>query len=394
MKILFIANRFPYPPYRGDKLKIYNLAGLLSQRHEVHLITFAEQASDFEHVDKVTKIFSRIDIIELPKWRSFFNVLLGMIGNKPLQVNYFKSSEFRRRLKILLVNNQYDAIHVQHLRMAQYAMEYRSLYRILDLPDAFSLYWQRRKGVRRNIFSRMLDAIESKRVMGYEKKILGAFDLSLVCSSEDLEFLQRTHDHSDIRLLPNGVDIEKYKPMHHDYTHAHTLLFTGNMDYAPNVDAVLYFSEEIFPLIRQEFPLVKFVIAGQRPIDKVKALHNGDSIVVTGFIQDLSEMYNSASVVIAPLRFGAGTQNKVLEAMAMGIPVVCSHIGFNGLGIEDGEGAFMRTDREGFALQVCTLLRDQSLREQTGRKGVEVIRRNFSWEHIAGMLEDYLAKRY
>ncbi len=392
MKILFIANRFPYPPYRGDKLKIYNLASVLSQKHEIHLITFAEQASDYEHVPEVSHIFSHINIIDLPKWKSILNVAIGMFGSRPLQVNYFRSRRFRKELKHLLSVNTYDAIHVQHLRMAQYAIDYKDQYRILDLPDAFSLYWQRRKGVKRNIFAKLLDDIESARVLKYESYILDEFNLNLVCSSEDLTFLKQAHSTGHIELLPNGVDTSKFKPMDHDYSHSSTLLFTGNMDYAPNVDAVLYFAEEVFPLIKMKFPEVKFIIAGQRPIDKVKALDNGRDITVTGFIPDLSEMYNNASVVVAPLRFGAGTQNKVLEAMAMGIPVVCSNIGFEGLGIEDGEGAFMRMDKDGFAEQVCALLADRALRETTGKKGTEVITRKFSWETIAHTLETYFSK--
>jgi sugar transferase (PEP-CTERM/EpsH1 system associated) len=394
LKILFIANRFPYPPFRGDKLKIYNLAKRIAQHHELHLITFAENKDDLKYLPELQKIFTKTIIVDLPKWKSVLNVGIGMLGSKPLQVNYFKSGKFKRELSLLLKNNEYDAIHVQHLRMAQYAMDLKSDFRILDLPDAFSLYWQRRKSVARSLPSRILDNIESARVLKYEKLILQAFDLNLVCSQEDLKFLKDKHKIEHIRLLPNGVDTDKFHPQNHDYTHAHTLLFTGNMDYDPNVDAVLYFVEQIFPTIVKTFPNVKFVIAGQRPIDKVKSLHNGKNIEVTGFIPELSDMYNQASVVVAPLRFGAGTQNKVLEAMAMGIPVVCSHIGFEGLGIQDGEGAFMRKDADTFAQQVITLLSDESLRLSTGQKGIEVIQNNFSWDKVAGILEAYLEKRF
>lgn len=394
MKILFIANRFPYPPFRGDKLKIYNLAKRIAQHHELHLITFAENKDDLKYLPELQKIFTKTIIVDLPKWKSVLNVGIGMLGSKPLQVNYFKSGKFKRELSLLLKNNEYDAIHVQHLRMAQYAMDLKSDFRILDLPDAFSLYWQRRKSVARSLPSRILDNIESARVLKYEKLILLAFDLNLVCSQEDLKFLKDKHKIEHIRLLPNGVDTDKFHPQNHDYTHAHTLLFTGNMDYDPNVDAVLYFVEQIFPTIVKTFPNVKFVIAGQRPIDKVKSLHNGKNIEVTGFIPELSDMYNQASVVVAPLRFGAGTQNKVLEAMSMGIPVVCSHIGFEGLGIQDGEGAFMRKDADTFAQQVITLLSDESLRLSTGQKGIEVILNNFSWDKVAGILEAYLEKRF
>lgn len=392
MKILFIANRFPYPPFRGDKLKIYNLASQLSKSHELHLITFAEHIKDFEYIDKLKPIFKTIKVVKLPKWRSILNVAFGLFGSDPLQVNYFKSRKFSAVLSQLLSEQKFDAVHVQHLRMAQYAINRKELKRILDLPDAFSLYWQRRKLVNRNIFVRILDAIESKRVYKYEKYILNEFNLSLVCSGEDQKFLIKEHGNSRIKVLPNGVDTTIFKPMHHDYSKNDTLLFTGNMDYAPNVDAVVYFVEEVYPLIKAEHPQVKFIIAGQRPIEKVRALDNGNDIRVTGFIPELQTMYNSASVVMAPLRFGAGTQNKVLEAMAMGIPVVCSNIGFEGLGIKDGEGAFMRTDTKSFADQVNRILSDSNLRQSTGEKGAGVISENFSWEKIALLLQGYLSE--
>jgi glycosyltransferase involved in cell wall biosynthesis len=167
------------------------------------------------------------------------------------------------------------------------------------------------------------------------------------------------------------------------------LLFTGNMDYAPNVDAVGYFVKEILPLIHQKHPQVKFIIGGQRPVKSVLELA-GDHVIVTGFIKDLAATYNEASVVVAPLRFGAGTQNKVLEAMAMGVPVVCSNIGFKGLGIESGEGAIMQVDKEAFAKSVISLLDSEAQRKSVGQKGMEVIRSRFSWDIITQQLEQYL----
>ena len=389
MKVLFIANRFPYPPFRGDKLKIYNLCKRLSAKHELHLICFSENASDLQYKAELENIYKSITIVPLPKLKSYANVLLGLFGKLPLQVNYFKSRRFQLALNQLLKQETFDAIHVQHLRMAQFAQQIQSTYTILDLPDAFSLYWKRRLQVPRNVLSKVLDAIESKRVIAYEKAILNDFDLNLVCSKEDLTFLKQHHTVDHIALLPNGVDTDVFKSNNHDYTHNETLLFTGNMDYAPNVDAVHYFCKDILPIIHAHKPNVKFIIAGQRPIDSVKQLAN-KHVEVTGFIPELSTMYNQASVVVAPLRFGAGTQNKVLEAMSMGIPVVCSNIGFEGLGIKDGEGAFMRTDAIGFAQQVIDLLNDAALRQRTGEKGASVIRAHFSWDEIAIQLENYL----
>jgi glycosyltransferase involved in cell wall biosynthesis len=236
----------------------------------------------------------------------------------------------------------------------------------------------------------MFENEEQKRVLRYEQ-ILTQYNMSLVCSQEDLEYLKTEQHVDNIRLLPNGVDLDTFAPRNHDYSHNNILLFTGNMDYAPNVDAVGYFAREVFPLIQQKFPAVKFVIAGQRPVETVTSLAN-ENIIVTGFIKDLAEKYNEASVVVAPLRFGAGTQNKVLEAMAMGIPVVCSNIGFAGLGITSGEGAFMQTTPQAFADSVNELLASEGLRKQTGQKGLEVIRSRFDWDKIAALLEQYFTE--
>ena len=387
MKILFLANRVPYPPYRGDKLKIYNLARRLKDRHELHLLTFAQTKEDLGYKTELEKIFKEVHFFYLPKWQSALNCLAGAWDVRPLQVLYFQSGKLQNQLDSLLEQHNYDAVHVQHLRMSPYLAGRKDIPRILDLPDAFSLYWERRKMVKRGLLTRIFENIEQRRVLKYEK-VLEQYNLSLVCSSEDLAYLEKTHNTGNLRLLPNGVDLETFAPRNHDYSHNKTILFTGNMDYAPNVDAVIYFTSEILPLIRSKHPDVQFIIAGQRPVPKVLALAN-DHIVVTGFIKDLAVTYNSASVVVAPLRFGAGTQNKVLEAMAMGVPVVCSHIGFGGLGIESGEGAIMQTAPEAFANSVTELLGTEELRRQVGTKGMRVIKTRFDWDIIAKMLEGY-----
>jgi len=387
LKILFLANRIPYPPYRGDKLKIFNLAKRLKDKHELHLVTFVQTKSDFKYREDLEKIFKSVHLIYLPKWRSALNCIAGLWSKKPLQVLYFDSAALQIKLNDLLRSYRFDAVHVQHLRMSPYLEKRSDIPRILDLPDAFSLYWERRKKIKRNLLITLFESIEQKRVLNYER-IIGQYDLSLVCSQEDLEYLRQKHNASNLRLLPNGVDFDIFSPRHHDYSHNHTILFTGNMDYAPNVDAVIYFVHEILPLVHTRFPQTKFIIAGQRPVKKVLELAN-DYITVTGFVEDFATMYNNASIVVAPLRFGAGTQNKVLEAMAMGVPVVCSEIGFGGLGIKSGQGAIMQTDAKAFAESVIEVLQSEALRRSTGQQGAEVARSKFDWNVIALLLENY-----
>ena len=387
MKILFLANRTPYPPYRGDKLKIYNLAKRLRDTHELHLLTFAQSQEDLSYKSELEKIFKKVDFIYLPKWKSAVNCLQALWTKTPLQVLYFQSAAMRARLQEVLLANTFDAVHVQHLRMSPYLAGYKDVPRILDMPDAFSMYWQRRKTAANNPLARMFNGMEYQRLLHYER-IMEEYDMSLVCSPEDKEYLEQKQGINNIRLLPNGVDLETFKAGGHDYTHKHILLFTGNMDYAPNVDAVQYFVRDIFPLILKKHPGTQFIIAGQRPVKKVLQLAS-EQVKVTGFIPNLAEIYNQASVVVAPLRFGAGTQNKVLEAMAMGIPVVCSHIGFKGLGIQSGQGAIMQTEPTTFAESVIDLLSSEAKRRDVGHMGMDVARNNFGWDVIARVLEQY-----
>ena len=387
LKLLFLANRLPYPPYRGDKLKIYNLAKRLCHQHELHLLTFVQNEEDKQYVKELEQVFKRVHVVSLPKWSSALHCLAGLWSKKPFQVHYFSSKAMRNQLNEIISENSFDAIHVQHLRMAQYLHKEQHIPRILDLPDAFSLYWQRKQAHASNPILKWLEGIEQSRVYQYER-ILASYNLSLVCSTEDQAYLVREHHLNNIALLPNGVATDTFAPQDHDYSHNHTLLFTGNMDYKPNIDAVIYFTTSILPLIQERFPQIRFIIAGQRPVAKVLALAN-EHVIVTGFVPDMAAQYNEASVVVAPLRFGAGTQNKVLEAMSMGVPVVCSHIGFNGLGIASGEGAIMQTDTKAFAASVIDLLSSATLRQSVGAKGIALIQKRYAWDIIAAQLNQY-----
>jgi polysaccharide biosynthesis protein PslH len=388
VKFLFIANRFPYPPYRGDKLKIWNLARRLSKHHELHLATFLEHTEDLKHLDALSPYFTRIHTVALPRWKSWLNCTLNIGFDTPFQVAYFRSAAMRKLTSRLLHTEQYNAVHVQHLRMAQYVAEPEKHRAVLDLPDAFSLYWERRKNAAGPRWQRWFNQLEYARVKQYEK-VLHRFPLNLVCSVEDCTYLQKKEPSARIALLPNGVDSATFHPRDAADEIPDRILFTGNMDYAPNVDAVQHFCANIFPFICEQRPHAQFVIAGQRPVDAVKALA-AENISVTGFIENLRTEYAKAAVVVAPLRFGAGTQNKVLEAMSVGVPVVCSPFAFNGLGIAPDQGvARCNNDRE-FADAVIRLLQDASLRQDAGNKSKDIIRDRFDWDIIAAQLESYL----
>lgn len=386
MKLLFAANRFPYPPFRGDKLKIYNLAKKLSAKHELHLLTFLQNEDDKKYLPELEKYFTKIHLIKHTKVDSLLQTIKAVFSKKPLQVGFFRNKKMKEKIDELLSSETFDAVHIQHLRLAQYWKNKKQIPRILDLPDAYSLYWKRRVKST-NGLTKLFNYIEYKRVYNYED-ILNKFDLSLVCSQEDQNYLIKENNIHNVHILPNGVDCQKFDFPENDYSEDYTILFTGNMDYAPNVDAVTYFAEEIFPIILQSVPKAKFIIAGQRPIDKVLSLKS-HNIEVTGFIESLSDVYKKAAIVVAPLRYGAGTQNKVLEAMATGIPVVSRNIGFKGLGIKNGDGVLLALTTQDFADACIELLQNRDLRKNTGQKGYQIVRERFDWNSISDQLEAY-----
>lgn len=394
MKILFIANRVPYPPFRGDKLKIYNLASELSKKHELHLLTIAENKTDVDSVNILLKpiegkhglLFQSINWVYRPKWKSAISALWGIFSKRPLQVAFFRSSSFENKLKKVLKENQFDVIHVQHIRMAQYFEDLNCQNVILDLPDAFSLYWKRRIEKSTNIFSKLLSNIEFKRLFKYEMEVIPRFNKVLVCSKEDQEYLIKNTGF-DVELLQNGVNTTVFQPRNQSFTR-NRVLFTGNMDYAPNVDAVVYFVNEIWPHILSEIPNAVFIIAGQRPVAKVLALAS-ESVKITGFIPDLADEYSKAHVVVSPLRIGAGTQNKVLEALSMDIPVVSTNVGYAGLELLPDEGIALSLNNKEIIANTIKILRDEDYRNDLGRKGGAKIRNKFSWQGIANKLETY-----
>lgn len=392
MNILFIANRFPYPPYRGDKLKIFNIAKRLSVNHKLYLITFIQDKNDFQYVNVLKNYFDDVKYIYLPKYRSTLKCAVKILSAKPFQIIYFESKELKSVVYDFVNKNQIDVIHTQHLRMAQYSCDILNIPRILDLPDAYSLYWKRRKNLKRNFIKRLFDQIEYRKVMKYEE-IIKKFDLNLVCSLEDKIFLNEFHNFDRIAILPNGVDLTEFSKLTHDYNIDNRIIFTGNMDYEPNVDAVEYFVKEIFPIVLRKKPDVIFNVVGQKPVSKVRSL-SAENVVIKGFVDNIALEYNNNAIAVSPVRIGAGTLNKVLEPMAMGIPVVSTNVGFKGLGIKSGEGAILADSKIDFADEIIKLLNDKNLRETVGKKGKTVVEDKFSWDSICELLDKYLCELY
>ncbi len=387
MRILFLTSRLPYPPYRGDKLKICNLIRQLSARHEIFLLSFIQARAEQKDICHIQKLCRSVHVVYLPTWRSLLNCMLNLWGNTPFQVAYFRSEKMTRALARLLDETKPDVLHTHLIRMAQYASDHQAVPRILDMTDAVSLYLERFRKIERNPVKRWALGAELRRMMKYDS-VIPKFEAGLVCSEVDRQYLKRREPGANMQLLENGVDLEQFLADCKSYeTDSRRVIFTGNMAYFPNMDAALYLAKEIFPIIEKAVPGATLHLVGQRPPRSLRALAS-EKVQVSGFVSDIRAEYLKSAVAVSPVRFGAGTLNKVLEPLALGIPVVSTSIGFEGLELKDGEDILVADDPREFAERVIRLLTDRTLRQRLAASGQKKVRDRFGWDKIATSLEE------
>lgn len=387
MNILFLTSRFPYPPYRGDKLKIFNLIRTLSKNHSVTLLSFIEKKEELQYIDSLKPFCRNIEVVYLPFWRSVWSCWTAIFSKVPFQVAYYSAKQMHKLLLQELDSDKYDVLHCHLIRMAQYRLDQDlSVPTLLDLTDAGSLYLERFLTTTTNILKKVLLQVELSRLRTYEKN-LQHFDVNLVCSAVDKMILQKNAPTARIELLFNGVDLEYFSSNGTIHPNPYQIIYTGNMSYFPNVDGAQYFIRNIFPIIKREIPEATLYIVGQDPLQKIRKLASSD-IVVTGFVPDIKEYYLRSTVAVAPIRFGAGTLNKVLEPMALGIPTVTTSIGAEGLPIRSEEHALIADEPDEFAQCVIRLLQDDKLRKQLSANSKVLVRSLYDWTVIGETLEN------
>ena len=384
MNILFLTSRFPYPPHRGDKLKMYNLLKRLSRRHAITLLSFVSGARDLSYVGDIEQLGVRVETVRLPMWRSLLSSLLALTGSDPLQVRYYASRTMRARLRTLLMEKEYDVVHVHLIRMAQYCRSDRSRARVLDLTDAGSLYLERFHRTTRNPVKKFLLGIELKRLRLYEA-VIGEFSASLVCSSVDLDVLAARAKDANLSVLLNGIDLEYFTPGVDRISDPLRIIYTGNLSYFPNSDGVLFFVRNVFPLIKKENPGVTLYIVGKDPPKGEK----------TGLVQYRRHRLRGGYPHGIPQEFRRDRAHpvrcvhidKVLEPMALGIPVVATSVGAEGLLLESGRHLLVADTAAEFASCVNRLLASERLRSELGENAMRIVRARHDWDVVTDSLE-------
>ena len=392
MKILIITPRIPFPPFRGDKLKIYNLCKILKQNHKVHILTFLSNSSDEINLNSLKKEKFSIDVIKLTRFQSFLNLIRSVFSYIPFQVSYYYSIKMKNKIKELSSEENFDVVYFHLINSVQYfdAVKTQKSLKVIDFTDATSLYLKRYLDFIKNPIRKLFFNIELKRVLRYEKKTQ-KFDTLFVCSPVDREYLIQRNIHNNIQLLLNGIDVDNFQYQKIDKEKGR-IIFVGNMTYFPNIDAVIYFSNEILPLILTKLPDTKFYIVGQNPTQEVIDLQS-KNIIVTGFVDKLNNEYLKSEVNIAPIRFGSGTLNKIIEAIALGIPTVATSLATQGFSDEIKQYIHIKDEPEEFAKEIISILKNQSQYYEEISNAKKLIIEKLNWEKIVRDFEEYLKNR-
>lgn len=382
VKILVLASRFPFPLEKGDKLRLYHQIRELSQKHEIVLCALSECTVQDIDYQAVKPFCSRIFILPLSKFtvvkNIIFNVLKGIL--LPFQVAYFYDKNIKKQINDIIDSEKPDHIYTQLARMAEYA-RHKKLPKTLDFMDAFSKGAERR-AISSNNWVRPFWQLEARKMAEYEASIALDFDRLTIISEQDRDTLV-LNNKTCVKIVPNGVDINYFKktlpPQYPTPTEHFDIAFIGNLGYYPNVEAAKYLVKRIFPLVLKELPNVKILLSGARPTHEILNLRS-KNVTVKGWIEDIREAYNQATILAAPLFNGSGQQNKILEAMAMEVPCVTTSLVNQAILAVENEEILVANNEIQFAESIILLLKNTEFRHKISKNARILVKNKYSWK--------------
>jgi sugar transferase (PEP-CTERM/EpsH1 system associated) len=383
--LLLLIHRIPYPPNKGDKIRSYHLLKHLAQHYRVHLATFVDDPNDWQYVPHVQALCASSHFAPMKPLLARARSLTALLKNRSLSLEYYRDAGLARWVDQTLAAHDIGRVLVFCSPMAQYAENHRGARRVIDFCDIDSEKW-RQYAEQKSFPMSWLYRHEARQLLRYERQVARDYDASLFVSAPEAELFRSLAPESSPKIgyFSNGVDTDYFSP---DQPYANpyaagerALVFTGAMDYWPNIDAVKWFAAEVFPLVRQRFADARFYIVGSRPAPAVQALAQQPGVVVTGTVPDVRPYISHAAVAVAPLRIARGVQNKVLEAMAMAVPVVVSPQALEGIDAVPGSELVLAEDASAFADACSALLEGQTgAIEAIGRAARAKVQRRYSW---------------
>jgi len=376
-RILVLTSRWPFPTYSGDMVRVLNICRELSQHHDLTLLALRDGPAD-PLPETFKSVFRSVHTVHLPRWRSRINALVALITRKPLQVAYYKSDEYGRIARKLIAESDLILCHL--IRTAEYAAQAR-IPAVLEMTDAISLNYERVGNVsgRRNLLKSVY-AIERSRVLNYELECLRRFDLTSMVSAVDRDYLlSKSADDVARKVIvtTNGADVERYR-LSSDLR-GNSVLFLGKMSTVPNIDACEFFASECLPRIRAQLPAFEFRIVGPISSATASRLQRFPGVVICGAVKELGDVVADCFCGIAPMRLGAGVQNKILDYMAMGIPCITTSVGYEGLSAVHDREIVVADSADDWTKTVLNLYADRSGAAAIGQAGKAYVRRCHTW---------------
>ena len=388
MKILVLLPRVPFPLEKGDKLRAFNQIKQLAKHNEIVLCALNDngKVNEQDAFRALQPYCQSISFVKFNKLQVLLGLIRAFFKGWPLQCGYFYNRKAAKKVNALIAKHKPDILYGQLLRTAEY-IRHKDIPKAIDYQDIFSYGMKRRADIA-SFVTRPIFNLEYRRLKRYEAAVFDDFDVRTIISAPDRALFP--HEKRDeILIIPNGVDHNYFKPMEREKQY--DLVFTGNMSYPPNVNAVEYLANEIMPIVWKTLPDTKLYIAGATPDPKVKKAAC-DRIVVSGWLDDIRDAYAQSRVFIAPMRIGTGLQNKLLEAMSMRLPAITSPLANAALGAKPDEEILIGCNAQEMAQHIITLLTDKEKADRLAQAGFDFTNRVYDWGKATAIMENEMKK--
>lgn len=417
MNILMLTPYPPHPPHRGGAIRMVHLLHTLARTHRVTLLTFAPNDAAVAALEALRDRCQVIPVIGPPPRTLIRRAWESLTSLSPDMAFRNQSISYAQTLTQLIQNTPYDVVQVESIEMAGYAIALTAYYRqrnqqrpLLVLDEFNAEYVIQRRAALTDLTALVRGAgkkmklllsapyslIQWYKLAAYERRMLQLYDHTFAVSEEDRQALHRLVPRARIHIIPNGVDTEYFRPLSvaapQTAESPPTLVFTGSLDYRPNIDAIHWFVTMVFPLVRRHTPNVRFLIIGRQPVPSLLQLHDGTSIMVVANVPDVRPYLMGARVYVLPMRIGGGVRLKLLESLAMQLPVVCTTMGAEGIPeLQHGKHLLLADEPTAFAQAIGQLLDAPQWGRELGEAGRMVVRTHYDWTVIGRKLEHVYA---
>ena len=392
MKILFLTQICPYPPTNGGAIKTYNILKHLGTRHEVSLLMFIRREAELSALSHLSQFCREIDhcTIERSPAKNLRDAIACLASGRSFIISRDRRPEMQAKVLSHLGKHP-DLVYVDHLQMSQFIPDPAPCPILLDEHNIEWRIIQRFAQPGVPLYQRLFGSLEWRKLREYELSACNKAALVLTVTPNDREMLvDNGISAGKVDFLPIGIDIDRLpvnlRP------ESKTILSIGTMSWPPNIDAIGHFAREVYPLIKREVPEAQLTIVGSSPPPQIKALEKDPSIKVTGFVDDVRPYAEAAAVFVAPLRIGSGMRVKILEAMALGLPIVSTSVGCEGICLQPGKHALVSDPPRKLANSVIQLLRNPHMREKIGSAGRSFVESHYAWKPILDRLDAILSR--